>query len=559
MCRITRPFLVLICSLITTADVVRAQLPFDPYDDGRDPATAIKFNLSPPGARSLAMGGAFLGFADDATAAYTNPAGLTNLALGGSEVAAEVRLTRFTTSFTDRGHYPTFPEFTQPPTLLGQDTVAGLPPGEAESETSGLSFVSYGYVLPGGLTLAVYRHELANFRGGFESQGPFNDYPSEQAFEAVMNDSPPPPPPIDSTQDFCDEDSGVGVNCDFYRVLPRRVSAELTIVNYGISAAYAFDLPPLKGLESSLSLGLGLSLYELEFDGLSQTFDLCRFEQFDPPEDFDPANDVLPGCPESRTRTGAGSPLPGSRQPGAFFGPADFSRDNLLYGTIEEGDDQAFGFSLGLLWKLGREQRWSLGGVFREGPEFETRRQFDFLGRQLSAEPFETDGGSVTVPDVFGLGVAFRNADTTTRVAFDVNRVRYSQTIVDFNVKFCTEFNEEDFSCLPNKLVTVSEFEIPDVTQVHLGFERTVLVVESLFVGTVRLGAWHEPFHEPEYRPAGRPDPDLAAVLRRSNAEDQTHVSAGFGLVIREDYQIDLALDYSDPVTTFSFSLVKFL
>ena len=39
----------------------------------------IQFNFSNPGARSLGFGGAFIGLADDATAAYTNPAGLTNL------------------------------------------------------------------------------------------------------------------------------------------------------------------------------------------------------------------------------------------------------------------------------------------------------------------------------------------------------------------------------------------------------------------------------------------------------------------------------------------------
>jgi hypothetical protein len=37
------------------------------------------YNFSVPGARSLAMGGAFVGLADDATAAYANPAGLTVL------------------------------------------------------------------------------------------------------------------------------------------------------------------------------------------------------------------------------------------------------------------------------------------------------------------------------------------------------------------------------------------------------------------------------------------------------------------------------------------------
>lgn len=39
----------------------------------------FQFNFSPPGARSVAMGAAFIGLADDATAAESNPAGLTIL------------------------------------------------------------------------------------------------------------------------------------------------------------------------------------------------------------------------------------------------------------------------------------------------------------------------------------------------------------------------------------------------------------------------------------------------------------------------------------------------
>jgi hypothetical protein len=39
----------------------------------------VDFRFNNPGARANAMGGAFIGLADDATAAYTNPAGLTIL------------------------------------------------------------------------------------------------------------------------------------------------------------------------------------------------------------------------------------------------------------------------------------------------------------------------------------------------------------------------------------------------------------------------------------------------------------------------------------------------
>ena len=51
--------------------------------------SGLQFNFGNPGARSLGMGGAFLGLADDASAAEANPAGLT--ILRKPEVSIEVR------------------------------------------------------------------------------------------------------------------------------------------------------------------------------------------------------------------------------------------------------------------------------------------------------------------------------------------------------------------------------------------------------------------------------------------------------------------------------------
>lgn len=44
----------------------------------RDTAVPIQFDFISPGARSLALAGAFTGVANDATAAATNPAGLSS-------------------------------------------------------------------------------------------------------------------------------------------------------------------------------------------------------------------------------------------------------------------------------------------------------------------------------------------------------------------------------------------------------------------------------------------------------------------------------------------------
>lgn len=57
----------------------------------QEASSLFHFRLSNPGARSLAFGGAFAGLADDATAAYANPAGLTQLV--DPELSVELRVT----------------------------------------------------------------------------------------------------------------------------------------------------------------------------------------------------------------------------------------------------------------------------------------------------------------------------------------------------------------------------------------------------------------------------------------------------------------------------------
>jgi long-chain fatty acid transport protein len=66
----------------------------------------LQFNFGNPGARSLGMGGAFLGLADDASAAEANPAGLT--ILRKPEVSIEVRNYLENQILTTSGSYPDF-------------------------------------------------------------------------------------------------------------------------------------------------------------------------------------------------------------------------------------------------------------------------------------------------------------------------------------------------------------------------------------------------------------------------------------------------------------------
>lgn len=125
----------------------------------------VQFNFSTPGAGNLAIGGAFLALAFDASAAYTNPAGLT--VITAPEVLVESRHWTYTHVYTDHGRIAG-----QTPTTEGPDLFSGLRDGEAEDQVTGLSFLSYVQPL-GGWSFAAYRHELVNFEANFSTGGAY--------------------------------------------------------------------------------------------------------------------------------------------------------------------------------------------------------------------------------------------------------------------------------------------------------------------------------------------------------------------------------------------------
>lgn len=110
--------------------------------------SGLQFNFSAPGARSLAMGGAFLGRADDSTAAFANPAGLTNLF--SPELAAEYRFNSFDTPYTSGGTYP------------------GVDRDKASDNANNLSYLSFVYPMEK-VVFAVYRQEFMDFNSKFDT------------------------------------------------------------------------------------------------------------------------------------------------------------------------------------------------------------------------------------------------------------------------------------------------------------------------------------------------------------------------------------------------------
>jgi long-subunit fatty acid transport protein len=167
---------------------------------------SIPFSFSSPGARSLGMAGAFLGLADDATAAYTNPAGLTQLVQ--TEISLEARHTSYSTPYIDGGT-----------ASISPFSASGLNISDADSSNTNLSYLSV--VIPHDRwSFAFYRHELARFETDF----------------STLN----------------------GADVGEFRLFPFRSIADLKIVSLGAAAAYKVN--------DNVSLGVGLTRYDFRFD-----------------------------------------------------------------------------------------------------------------------------------------------------------------------------------------------------------------------------------------------------------------------------------------------------
>jgi long-chain fatty acid transport protein len=192
---------------------------------------AIQLNFSTPGARSLGLGGAFLPIADDATAAFTNPAGLTQLSR--PEVSLEGRRWSYTSVYTDRGNL-------REASGSGVDHISGIVEGTAEETATGLSFISFVYPKKRWV-FAIYRQEVANFEAAIESEGAF-----------VRTTSPDP-----------QENS---------RLFPVQSFLDLEIVNFGISVAFRIN--------QKLSLGGGFSYYDFSLNSRVRRFGFNNFDEF---------------------------------------------------------------------------------------------------------------------------------------------------------------------------------------------------------------------------------------------------------------------------------------
>ena len=124
----------------------------------------LRFSFSNPGARSMGLGGAFVALADDATAAFANPAGLVQIVR--PEISVEGRSWSYTTPFSEQGRIE------GEPTGFGVDVIDGVASGTSSFDASDVSFVSFVYPHKK-WSVAFYRHLLANFESLTATRGFF--------------------------------------------------------------------------------------------------------------------------------------------------------------------------------------------------------------------------------------------------------------------------------------------------------------------------------------------------------------------------------------------------
>lgn len=270
--------------------------------------SGLQFNFGNPGARSLGMGGAFLGLADDASAAEANPAGLT--ILRKPEISIEARNYLEQQLFTTSG---TFPNVERTAFTNHSDRVVP-------------TFASAVYPIRNRFTIGAYYHEALNNEGG-GVVAPFEDpitgdvTPLPNFFLPAQNNQIVGGPI--TRQECLDRrrQQNSPFACLEFRLDPFVSALSVRQRTYGLAGAW--QLHP--------KFSVGATLRHQRFKESAFTF---RFNQ-----QFDPRNIIVQATAEVKD------------------------------GEVEIVEESDTTFALG--FKYSPFEVLSIGGVYKKGPEFD--------------------------------------------------------------------------------------------------------------------------------------------------------------------------------------------
>ncbi len=180
-------------------------------------------------------------------------------------------------------------------------------------------------------------------------------------------------------------------------------------------------------------------------------------------------------------------------------------------GETVRASGNEWSINAGLLWQP--TAAFNFGGFFRQGADL------DIAGTTPGVAGAATS--ALAVPDVYGLGVAFRTRGGSLALLAEWDHVRYSTV---------------DGAEVGNAVV-----QFNDADELHVGAEYAFLRTSPIIA--VRVGAWFDPAHR-----------WLVEEGNRTRlGGDELHFSSGMGLAWKR-FQFDFAFDVSDPVITMSVS-----
>lgn len=462
----------------------------------------LQFERSPPGARSLALGNAFTGLADDATAAVSNPAGL--LWLSQSEVSVEIRR---------REHVQPFPysgSAEGQPTGNGIDTTDELEIREFTTENSGVGYAAYVHAPKGRWRWALYRHELARFSSEIESLGPFFRTGGARS-----------------------------------RLSAIQAALDLEIVCFGFSAAYEIN--------ERLWVGAGIANHDFQMDAVTRRY--LTIDAFSPTS-F-PVYELEPLTPSNErdrhTQQGDDSALAGIA--GLLWRPRG---DRFSLGLVYR---QGPKFDLDYRFQWGQRSITLAAGDRTGDGVPDSPVNLDFIDPGvIDALSGRTD---FEVPSVVSVGLAWRPTSHLT-ILLQGDHVGYSSLEPRANlilegidsIRPCGSYDAAGQVQNPPKPCNIdnnrlARFSVPDTIEIHLGVEW---ISQWRLPVAWRFGAWHEPDHSMTFDPRDFAPEDRIA-LAFPKGDDEVHVTFGFGVAL-PSWQIDLGADLSDRGDVISLSTV---
>lgn len=330
--------------------------------------SGLQFNFGNPGARSLAMGGAFLGLADDASAAEANPAGLT--ILRKPEVSIELRNYLEQQLFTTSG---TFPDINRTAFTNHSDRVV----------------VSFGSaVMPiKKFTVGVYYHEPLNNEGGGAV------VPSQD--EITGRTTPLP--------NFYLPSSGTGQNQTFGDPVSKTQCEQIRLQQNNPFACLEFRVDPFIsalsvrqrtfGLTGAWQVhpkfSIGASIRHQRFLETAATF---RFTQ-----QFNAKQTLVQATARE------------------------------VNGQIELSEESDTTFSAGFKWAP--HEKISFGGVYKLGAEYDA--PLFYADANTGFEFINAAPTKFHMPDIAGIGVSIRPIPVLT-INVDAVNVKYSNLVDDF-------------------------------------------------------------------------------------------------------------------------------